>query len=109
MTKEEVFADMRQRGFVKVVAEFSGGNDEGGVERTTAYTSYVDTEGVDLGGWDTEDPVAQFLAEIVDGKYGSFAGDFYVNGNVTADLESQTIEMTGSEDVPQSHPFTDHF
>lgn len=103
MTRQELFAAMQAQGYSKVVAHFSGGHDEGGVDSVTAYRG---DEEIDLGeAYNSSDSIVKYLVDAVGGRYGGFAGDFYVDGNVTADLLARTVEMSGSEEIPQDRPF----
>lgn len=43
--------------------------------------------------------VAQVLESPIYERFGSFAGDFYVQGNVTWDIDKGTYEMHGEEEV----------
>lgn len=139
---------LRSRGVAKVELEFSGGNDEGGVDNVT----YFAADGTKIDGIPTSqayvreefDPTTrrfvkkgyevydQSLAEDgslkwgsrpatedevkwgkvrtvlegpVEDRYGSFAGEFYVNGTVTWDVATGKHEMHGQE----SHEVWDDF
>jgi len=115
ITKQQVFAAMNELGVIRAVADFSGGNDEGGVNSVALYRTGDENEqperldAYEYSSWGDETKkatpqgmIVQGLEGPVDGKYGSFAGEFYVNGTVTADLAAGTLEMSGEEEV--SHP-----
>jgi hypothetical protein len=118
MDNAEVFKKIRERGAIRAVVEFSGGNDEGGADNIVLY----DREGEMVGGvdghyagcyWDhekgrfaessltPEQRIETELAEALEGpvyeEYGSFAGDFSVSGRVTWDAEKGTVTMSGEE------------
>lgn len=120
-------------GFVGVEADFSGGNDEGGVDGVQGIKE--DGERVVLehapypcGHWDaaidkyvyderaTESPereaaytiYAAMEAPVVD-RWGSFAGDFYVSGTVTFDAATRVMKMSGEEEVKHDEPFSEEW
>lgn len=119
MTKYEVFRGLRERGVKGAVVDFSGGNDEGGVDNITfvmqdgtkkrfdgdVYASHRDST-FDGTRWVTlsakvsaDDALATALAAPVDDEYGSFAGEFHVSGTVLWDAEAETVKMTGQQSV----------
>lgn len=107
--KEETFNLMRACGITKAVVEFSGGNDEGGPDGIEVWREGAN-EPSDLPVYyarreqegSREEQLADLLVRPVYSEYGSFAGEFYVDGQVIWDLEARTVKMTGSEEVPQS-------
>jgi hypothetical protein len=142
MTKHEVFAELKRLGAAKAVVEFSGGNDEGGVDDIAlldADGKQIDVELSDhvheerdytksgpangyrghptgrwIKGYGTDvieaTPEEKRLAQLssalvapVDEEYGSFAGDFSVQGTVTWDAVAQTAKMGKSEQVWQDY------
>ena len=105
--KEETFNLMRACAITKAVVGFSGGNDEGGPDEISVYRQGAN-EPSDLplsyGVKDKtrEQELADLLVRPVYAEYGSFAGEFYVDGQVVWDLEAKTVKMTGDEQVSQS-------
>lgn len=115
LSRTELFAELRKRGVAKVSVEFSGGGDEGGVDNITLYNAEgaeIGTLEEDYGGdqwngkeWVPVNPpnpnteLVNTLCAPVYEKYGSFAGEFYVNGTVDYDVEAGTVKMPHRETV----------
>ena len=119
--KERVFTLLRQKSATKAVVEYSGGNDEGGVNSIilTIQLANGELEERDflvwycggyqyLGGggykrlneWENEDQeLSELLQGPVDEKYGSWAGDFSAYGELIWDVEGGTVVL---EDNVQS-------
>lgn len=116
LTRGQMFTRLHELGAAKVVVEFSGGGDEGGVDNITLY----DGEGNELpikleenysgSRWDgvrfvpvepntPNNELAAALAAPVNERYGSFAGEFYVSGTVDYDVVAGTVKMNKSERV----------
>lgn len=106
MDKTYVLDELRKRGASKALVSFSGGNDEGGVDNITLslkLANGTETE-QELEVWgskgtDDEKLVSELSAAVYD-RYYSFAGEFYVNGDVVVDVEEGTVTMSTSEEVP---------
>lgn len=122
MDKKEVFDLLHDRGIKKVVVSFDGGNDEGGVSSITLEHSDDTTS--EMNEWypsSTYDPetrtwkessppskdeeLSKALCKPVYDKYSSFAGEFYVNGEVIWDVVSRKATMSGDEEVSSYEPF----
>ena len=124
MSRDSVFAALSKRGAVRVEVDYSGGNDEGGVNGITLF----DANGENIGHmdeyygetqqWDEatkkyipsppptdEQRLSQALCAPVYDKYYSFAGDFYVNGILTWDVANKKINMRGTEEVSHDEDF----
>lgn len=119
--KTKVWAAMRAKGVSKIVAYFSGGNDEGGVNSYEMYDMhgkqfetpeearkspdyardiYPFTRAEFFGHedyWPKEGSLAHMIERPVDMEYGSFAGDFSVSGEVVWDLKTQKVTMDGEQ------------
>lgn len=125
--KEPGWRLMRVMGYVKAEIHFSGGNDQGCVDKITLWDD--NGEEHDLDPWypsyytmeTTAEPqppyghhlkyipdktpqvnkekLAHLLQRPVEDEYESFAGDFYVDGTVTWDARSQTITMEKEEET----------
>ncbi len=123
MNKSEVWNELKKRGVVKVVVEFSGGGDEGGVDDTTLFAADGKVYGK-LGPyfpnkkWDgtknewillkqptVDEALSEALSEPVYDKYSSFAGEFHVNGTVVWDVETLVVKMSGNESYEQWDEF----
>ncbi len=112
--KEWTLNELARRGFVRAAVEFSGGNDEGGVEEITLFRENGQTEDIDpyygegyryVNGrfesirteLDDDEKLAQQLGTPVYDAYGSFAGEFSVYGKVIFDVANRTVKMEKEE------------
>jgi len=117
MGKSEIWAELEKRKVAKVQVDYSGGNDEGGVNDITLF----DKDGKVMGRleeeyiaeeynpktnkWErTKEPsadskLAEGLGAPVYAKYYTFAGEFYVNGQVIYDVANRKIDMSGQREV----------
>ena len=127
MSAQEVFDELEKRGVKQAQVHFEGGNDSGSVEYiqlhmpddTTIelpvpYTFYQYSNGnmtqmrsvpTADGSWESvpyvpmpDDALADGLMAPVDDRYGSFAGDYSVSGNVMWYVAERraTFEVTES-------------
>jgi len=126
MSRDKVFATLKGMNVAKVEVFYSGGNDEGGVNQIDLF----DADGKKIrsmeeyyGGnsvWDEaikgwkqaeaptdEQRLSQALCIPVYDKYGSFAGDFYVDGTITWDVENRKVRDHGTEQVSHDESFDD--
>ena len=110
MQQLEVFDLMHQRGYAKVIVEFSGGNDDGDVDGITAYD--VDGKPVarlqeehyyGLGPKSLDTLLAEAVVQPVYDEYSSFAGEFFVHGTVTWDLETKEVNMDDHLETPDAY------
>lgn len=110
--KELALRLLKEHGIAKVIIEFSGGNDEGGVDSASYFRSdtvkSADGEDEKVDVPETSE-LSRACEASVYAKYTSFAGDFYVNGNVTFDVEAGTVVMEADEQIPTSHPFVESY
>lgn len=113
MEKNELFAVLRKMNVVQAIVEFSGGNDEGGVDYITLYhqngtetelPTWVETQvwNPTTGNYENieltdEKKLIVALGESVYDRYGSFAGEFSVNGTITYDVSNEKISLKKSE------------
>ena len=130
-TAAKCYDAMLKLGASECHANFSGGNDEGGYEDVTFVATGEDAiiEGpladFDIykdvsyngqtyknGQWvnipqPTRDPdltaIADHLCGVLEGQYGSFAGEFYVHGTVIVDARARTTRMEGDEQSGYEH------
>lgn len=124
MSRDAVFAALKAKGASKVEVHYGGGNDEGGVHDIYLY----DAAGKKIGEmqeyyggtsiWDEatktykpaeppsdEQRLSETLCAPVYDKYGGFAGDFYVDGIVTWDVENRKVNDHGTEQVSHDESF----
>ena len=105
MTRAEVFERLQELGAVTAVVPFHGGYDEGFIEGITLKGAEGNAIAViqDYYGSAEEQPfegadhLAEALSEPIYEEYGSFAGDFEVEGRVIWDVSKGTVSMEGSE------------
>lgn len=103
MTQNEVFSELLNLGVNLVSCDFYGGNDEGGCESITVTMSDGTVKYIPV--WKEAGPndlsVSQNLKEALQkpiyDKYGSFAGEFTVNGKLIWDVDSLKCYFKGSE------------
>lgn len=128
-TKDKVFAELKRRGAAQCIVAFSGGNDSGGAD-SIRLLDKTKTEIATLteGPWPSQvfdkatgttkvgrldDKSAEFegdftaaLVQPVYERHFTFAGDFYVHGTITWDVERKTISGKEQQEVSsweQSH------
>lgn len=126
MSRDLVFATLAKKGVNRVEVEYNGGNDEGGVDQIILFDKDDKKIGEMqeyYGGhsvWDEESKsykpaappneeqrLSQALCAPVYDKYGSFAGEFYVNGTLTWDVAKKKIKDHGVESVEHEESFDD--
>jgi hypothetical protein len=122
--KNRTFKLMQDRNLAKVYVHFSGGNDEGGAdgyhawdaagnEATLPVQNYypwndgtVRYQDAESGEWverpatDEEKAVAEFIDHLeapIYARYGSFAGEFSVSGEVQWDAMARTCHVDANE------------
>jgi hypothetical protein len=111
---------LRKEQIGKLEIEFSGGNDEGGVDSYAAFAPdgselkfafertwpdvFVDGRYQQRELTEEERRVNQLLDTLeqpIDDRYGSFAGDFHVNGRLTYDVAEGTVAFAGDESTDE--------
>lgn len=130
-TAAKCYDAMLKLGAIEARGEFSGGNDEGGYdeinfvtegedgaldERLAKFDIYTDMsyngQGYENGRWvnitqPTRDPdltaIADHMYAVLDGQYGSFAGEFSVHGTVIVDAKARTSKIEGEEMAGYEH------
>jgi hypothetical protein len=126
LTREELWVELKKRGATKAVVHFCGGNDEGSVngidllDATGAKIAELQEEWAPTE-WDEtqkkhvrktpikpDEALVKALVKPVYDKYYSFAGEFYVNGTVTFDVETKVAHMEASETV-ESYEAVDEY
>jgi hypothetical protein len=105
LNQKEVLALLKKKGIEKVTVKFSGGHDSGGTDgiefevlgETVQWTEKeVDT--IRVGLFDA-------LEAPVWDRYGSFAGEFNVYGEVVWDVKEEKVHIRGSEEVCNTEEF----
>ena len=112
----ELLPLLEAKGAKLLVADYSGGNDEGGVQQITLHATIerdddgyaqVDHHHSDpsdeipySGDWN--DPLWEGCNRILSTKYGSWAGDYSAWGVLYIDVEKRRCWMDGSETVEQA-------
>ena len=91
MYKSEVLEKLKQANVTKVVAEFSGGGDEGGFDDIVG-TSADGDKAIDIDS-DEWNWLCEYLDDLLDGEYGGFCGSC-VRGSLNIDVESGRVWMT---------------
>lgn len=92
-----------------VVVEFSGGNDNGGPENlififTNGKTQHVDPSSKNAGDF-LPAGVMDWLCDLPSERYGSFAGEYHVTGQVEVNVKKNTITIKGTETVEDYKSF----
>lgn len=92
---------LKNLGIALVTAEYEGGHDEGGIHLLDYFTERGNRLG--LGDVDPElnDMVVDLLWQYLGEKYGNFAGEFSAWGNISLDLEKNTLCMDGTEIIEE--------
>lgn len=103
----KALARMKEEGIVRIAADYSGGNDEGGVQSGRAFKS--DGTEIELPSpWSStdkydEDSLVAICDDILGTHYGTWAGDFYAYGTLYIDpSDERTCWREGSYETPSS-------
>ena len=121
MTRDEMWQELAKRNVSSVVVKFSGGNDEGGVDEIILCDkddlpfdelreSCEQVWDYTTNSWITKNPnsdtdLIHILVKPVYDKYYSFAGEFYVQGELIYDVKNKKITMNGKETVESYEDF----
>jgi len=109
MSRTAVFTALRLRGADRAVVAFSGGGDEGGADSITLYAGEQELSQLSLYTHFGEAPVnpdvelADALSDPVNKEYGSFDGDFDVEGEVIWETEGETVMLVKDERESYEH------
>ena len=95
-TKIQALEMLKTLNCTKVVIHYEGGNDEGFIEHIIFHKEDGTTEQVDE---EYSDEFHRVLCSPVYEAYGSFAGDYNVDGKLTWDVSKQTITNEGEETI----------
>lgn len=98
--KAAIFEEMVKLGADVAQADYSGGNDEGGVDGVSLFRYAVDANGErkleQISNVDHyEHPLHLAFDELLGHDFGSWAGEYQAEGTVTANLIEQTITREG--------------
>ncbi|MEO6159053.1 MAG: DUF6878 family protein [Ilumatobacteraceae bacterium] len=134
MDKNTLFRTLSAKGITKVVIHFSGGNDEGGADSALAtmtdgseqslpdqYSVHQDWQTKQWVTYDektraqrpatAEEQAAAVLSQALEqpiyDRWGSFAGEFSVDGTLTWDVLAQSVKLDGQESVEHYESFED--
>ena len=120
-TREKVFSELVRRNVASAIVSFSGGGDEGSI----SGISLLDADGKEVShlreayigseydektkSWQparkmtTDEMLVEALGQPVYDKYGSFAGDYSVEGKVTWDVKNLKVNESGYQSYTQSY------
>ena len=121
LNRQDTFDALKQRGAVMAIVHFEGGGDQGDitaitlydadnnevgtVSRSENYPRIIYGQGKFQMFWDkaptADDILWMSLAEPIDNKYGSFAGNYSVSGVVEYDTRDETVILRGTETVEE--------
>lgn len=118
--KGRALSMLKATGATSALVTFSGGNDEGGVdsiELIFSPTERREIEYTDERMWDpvqkrdvayqvtpdqkTINALWDLLSAPVYDRYGSFAGEFYVSGQIVYDIPKWKMELTDAYEPDQ--------
>jgi hypothetical protein len=102
-TKVQALQMLKTLNCTKVVIQYYGGNDEGHIQSITFHKEDGTEERVDE---EYNDEFHQVLCSPIYDKYGSFAGEFNVDGTLTWDVKAGTITDEGDETTPKTEPYS---
>jgi hypothetical protein len=117
MNRDQVFAELAKRGIAKAVVHFSGGEDEGGVDAPIALLDSSDKVMNQMEECYDDRPVgidkqlSKALCAPVYDKYYSFAGEYYVHGQLVWNVADRKVLLDGEEShsTYEDEGFTDEF
>lgn len=80
-----IFDDLKKRNVSKAIVHFDGGNDDGGV----SSIEFLSKDGSVVKGLSEDAKLEEELGNPIYMRYGSFAGEFYVSGELIYDVENK--------------------
>jgi hypothetical protein len=107
MTREETFNELVRCNVVKVEIEFSGGNDEGGADSVELINPAGAKTQLRYEYGANDNSLYEALCGPLD-RWGSFAGEFYVNGTITWDVPIRKVFLSYLEQAMQPTETADH-
>lgn len=111
LTREQAFEQLIARGADRAVVQFSGGNDEGGPDHIRLFAGerelpelavYVSARNPSAAE-QAEETLSDVLSRPIYERYGTFAGDFEVAGELTWDVQQRTVLMNREEREEWAH------
>lgn len=99
-----IFEKLKKLHIARAVVEFSGGNDNGGLDSINLYDDLNEIKVIDR--LDRKDPeLYDMLGETLDDEI-NFNGDYSVHGEVEWNLITRTCNLTKYESVVSYHTET---
>ena len=90
LKQDWLFNQLQNLNIAKVTVEFSGGDDDGGVNETLA----LDIDNNDASAvLEDNEHLYEYLHEPIYEKYGSFAGSYFVTGDLIWNVKDRTFTM----------------
>ncbi len=120
-TREKIFSELAKRNAATVEVSFSGGNDEGSVNRirlldadgneiNVLEEAYISSEyDENTKSWKParemtrDEMLAEALSQPVYDKYGGFGGDFSVDGKICWDVKERKVTESGERSCSESY------
>ena len=103
----KALARMQEEGFVKVQADYSGGNDSGGVTRSAVGSRPTAPRSNCPSAWSgdddkyDEDSLVAICDDILGTHFGTWAGEFYASGTLYLDpSDERTCWREGTYETP---------
>ncbi len=92
----EVWEELERRGATIAVVPFSGQAGRGGSTATIVLSRVVGRQLVDVERWSSRDELGYALEAPVWDRFGSFAGQPFVRGEVIWTAEDRTVVIAGT-------------
>ena len=119
MNRDDVWTELARRKVDLVKVEYSGGNDEGGVEVICFYQLSVTGNEQMVGvlkdhpsyrvnltpEQKSDNQLYRFLEQPVYDKWGGFNGEYSVSGTLTWEVIKRTVTHSGEEEIPTWEKF----
>jgi hypothetical protein len=108
LDRAKAFTALARLGADRAVVAFSGGNDEGGPDAITLFSGEEELRTLPTW-WQSGDaekelvPLSDALSTPVFEAYGTFAGDFAVDGQVIWDVTEKTVRLIRDERSDYQH------
>lgn len=100
-----VWEELQRRGATMAVVPFSGRAGQGGTTATIMLSRIEDGDLVDVERWSSRDELAYALEAPVWDRFGSFAGQPFIRGEVIWAGEDRTVVIVGRHgDQPVEEP-----
>lgn len=100
MSHKEIFDILKSHNIKSLIIKFSGGGDEGGIDRILVkYFTGDSSKYRDLSELHElfDEVMREALEAPIWDEYCTFAGNFYVNGKLIWNTEDSSVKITGSE------------